>query len=421
MSYKTLIISTLLLVLNLSIYSQQTVKFNGPFNNGLGIPATATYSYYVNTTLKKEVKHGNFRYTVREKDQNSRYSQSFSGSYEHGLKNGPWEYQINIKDFKKSSEDYYHTADIHLIANYVKGVPDGNWTYTANISKRGKYKAGKDDKWDAPIPIKNISIELKFNKGKVCDSLKITNNMGNSYLFLMNSNGMLDGVCEINQNGQLKLIEYVTGFEKSTKINSENEVLNPYYTLYQNAKNKKNNAFKMDTLSFFDQADYTIGAILNDNIFNNEYFLFEKIEGDKSLTDEKGRYKPYKFNGLNYISLVNQLPANEMAYVQKIKSIDREIADKLEKCRIEIKKAKDKTELQKTETRLKIIQDESKRNICYTGYIQSSILLDEAILQASAKCGDIKIDTKGLSREAYLIKLYNRQSELKNQLIALKI
>lgn len=421
MNRKLLIISTILFISVLMVRGQQTVKYNGPYNNGLGIPATATYSYYVNTSTKKQVKHGNFRYTVREKDQNSRYSESFSGTYEHGLKNGQWEYQINIKDFKKNSEEFYQTADIHLIGNYIKGVPDGNWSFTAVLSKRGKYTVGKDEKWDVSIPLKNISIDLKFKAGILTDTLKIVNKLGNSYLFIMNENGLLDGLSEFLINGQTSYTEYINGFEKSKRINDEPEKSNPYYTQYLNFTNKKNNSLSTDTLSYFTNSEHQISTILNENVFNNEYFLFDKIDGDKMLLDEKGYYHPYAFKGLKYIVLKNNIPSNELAYIQKIKSIHKEIQDKLDRCRMDIKKAKEKSELQKSETRLVMLLEESKRLICYTEYIQSTIILDEAVQQAVKKCGDLKVDPKGLSRETYLIKLYNKSSELKNQALVLKI
>ncbi len=305
-----------LILISLSIYAQKTERYSGAYYNGETIKGEANFTFYKNKSGNK-IKHGPFRYSAREKGKDWRYSHSISGEYTNGNKDGAWTYNLNSKNRKKDKEGYYFDIVVDMSANYINGLPDGEWIYSCYISKyKMVSKAGRLRK-AASKDAKDIKITLHWNKGKLTDSLTIIDQLKGSIIASMNPRGVLMGDFIISNNKHKTITHYDKGIETNSK-NDNTIKQNEEYLAFLNLKDTKSEVKKRKQ-SLFRKSNCIISKYLDDNIFNNKYFLYKYIEGDK-LIKSKLDYGDYKVNykGLYYYTLEPVLNAEEIKIVKNI-------------------------------------------------------------------------------------------------------
>jgi hypothetical protein len=91
--------SIFFLTFTVGLFAQTLKTFNGPFNAGYLQGGTAFYTYYENPETHEYIKQGSYRYTFIGTGDHKGYTETISGSYEKGLKNGKWTYAITMADF----------------------------------------------------------------------------------------------------------------------------------------------------------------------------------------------------------------------------------------------------------------------------------------------------------------------------------
>ncbi len=120
----------------LQLFGQPLQKHQGKLQNGFTDPGDVTFTYRVDEKTDQQVKQGNFRYSVKAKDDQYRFNHNVTGSYANNLKEGAWSYKINQKDFRLQHQGLYTTGTVSLDASYRQGFPDGTWNYQSVLKNR---------------------------------------------------------------------------------------------------------------------------------------------------------------------------------------------------------------------------------------------------------------------------------------------
>ncbi|MBN2745504.1 MAG: hypothetical protein JXR34_02175, partial [Bacteroidales bacterium] len=237
-----ILIINILIFVNFNSYSQRTETYEGSFLSGKPYPSVVRYGYYLGAD-GKQIKHGSFRYLVKEKKEDMRMMHNFTGNYKHGQKEGKWEYTIKNKDIGNSQTKFLESAEIQLFANYKDGVPDGKWIYKSYITKRKKTIANGKEKFVDFQVIKNISIIINFSDGLLVDSAYILVNELDTIRFFADASGFVHGNYRHSKTNEM--LDFDHGL-----MSARNGKKNPEYLFYQQPKNR--NYIASDTLSLLD-------------------------------------------------------------------------------------------------------------------------------------------------------------------------
>lgn len=318
---KLLVLVLLQFVITFAI-GQKTERFDGEFYNGISIKGTANYTYYTDSN-NKNIKHGSFRYSAREKTDSWRYSHSISGSYDNGLKDGIWTYNLVSKDFDKDQYGYFFDVEVQLTAAYSKGNPQGKWQYHCLISKHKRIaKQGKFRNTDESIT-ENINIALNWKNGVLIDSLIINDLLKQTISISMDDRGFLNGAYSIETKSKIDTKNYEAGILAST-IKGGIEETDVEYAAYKKLKSPESQVKKKKN-SVLSQKPNDIETYLNKYIYNEVYFMSRYIDGDLLLiTDKKFGDFIVKYKGLYYFELSPILNSKEL-------EIDNDIKVKYEK------------------------------------------------------------------------------------------
>ena len=330
----------LFILLYLSIFSlkaQETLNYEGVFDNGLNVKGTARFKYYEGEKGAK-IKHGSFRYYVRERNEDSRLNHNFSGEYQHGLKDGSWDYQVKSRNYDKDAEGFYYTKEISLKASYSKGMPNGKWVYNANVSKRKLFRKEGREKWGQQIQVKNIQIILSFNIGILVDTLQIKDRLGDDLIYTLDKKGFMHGQSQIRLNKSLSTCTYQHGLQ--VKVNTKE---NEDYNFYLSHKDKPGFCFNLKTISLLSSTN-DLYKYLIDNVFNPEYFLFSSIDGDKSVAlDRLGRVTKLLIQGATEKSIEACVNKKQQDYISGIYYSFNTIRDKRKSLEKQIKTNQDQS------------------------------------------------------------------------------
>ena len=115
------------------LYSQSLKNYNGSFTGGLSENGTALYSYFEDPDTRNQIKEGAFKFNYNGIGE-TKASESISGNYVKGLKQGIWSHTITMTDYEKGSD--FLTGTITLVANYKNGYADGNWKEVRSYKTR---------------------------------------------------------------------------------------------------------------------------------------------------------------------------------------------------------------------------------------------------------------------------------------------
>ncbi len=298
---RILTLAVSLILFNTISFSQKIERYSGIFFNGQDIKGDANFSYYTDNK-NNQIKSGSFRYSAREKNKNWHYSHNINGKYDEGMKIGKWSYTLNSKEKKIDKEGYFYDITVSLTANYNQGIPEGQWDYSCYIFKYKKEMvSGRPRKTKKNI-IKDLNITLNWNKGKLTDSLIITDKVGEKIIVPMNEYGVIKGTMTIANKTENTIINYDKGVE-TRYIYGQDTIENLEYTTYITIEDKEARVKKLKN-SYLYRESCIIEDLIIDNIFNNEYFLYKYIEGDKLLKSTKtfGDYT-VSLKGLYYYDL----------------------------------------------------------------------------------------------------------------------
>jgi len=395
--FKVQIISILLFIINLA-FGQKIETYEGPFQNGLPQQATARFTYYLDAKANK-IKQGNFRYLVKLKDRDFRFLQNFQGEYSNGLKNGSWEYETKSKDYGIDKQGFSTSIDMSMKANYINGIPEGSWEFRAFITKRKKIPTQGEIQWTKSDTLKDVVIKLNFAKGLLVDSIQIHDNMHVNIDLWCDKNGFIVGNFAVNMFKDSLISFYEDGFLSMTK-NNNIEAKNVDFQFYKSNMNAKNKDFVLDTNSLFDQKDCSIRNYLDDNIFNNGYFMFKYIDGDAFMkTNNRGQIQSINYKGLKYKSLIVKLTLEEKKIISDIKYYYSNVNNLYSKAEADFKKSNSDKVLRSRRDELLKLYNEIKSYNCVAEQAKIEAVTSELLAKSISKCGNLpllnlKISTK---------------------------
>jgi len=408
------------LLLNLLLFTvlsnaQKTERYSGDFFNGEKIKGTANYTYYKDSN-NEQVKEGSFRYSAREKNDKYRFSHSISGNYKSGYKIGKWTYNYSSKDYKIDKEGYYYTVEVNLNALYNNGYPNGKWTYSSKINKYKKIiKQGRLKKIDIQ-KVKDLRIQLSWNKQKLCDSLIVINNLGENIYISMNEDGYLDGefaFIEDIEGVRKEFWNYKDGILVNKGIDT-NIVINKEYLSYTNLKSP-NTEVKKVASSLLIKESCEINKYLREEIFNHDYTLYRYISGDKVVRKDKKTNKiKLVYKGLYFYKLKPILSSKENELIKGIEVNHEKVrqAEWLVNRQI-LKNPKVK---KYTENKRRIVQalNEFDKIDCNISIYKNYINIDNIKLVSQNKCGVNSNSSTIINKEEYLDALvYSSKHQIK--------
>lgn len=311
-------------ILPISIYGQSLKTFSGEFNDGKAQNGVAIYTYYEDPNTHEYVKQGSFKYTFDGQGSYKGYNQTITGNFEKGLRNGLWTYTISMSDFGYNNP--YFTGKITLTANYKNGYADGNWKEIRTLKSRKKYLMYGQYNWEEFEPVKNMIIDLNFKSGYVIGELNINDEFSKFKMNLsLDNNSYLTGTSIVSETGWGN--NYQDTFKDNYLYESINRGNNGEVKGQSNNQTEYDSFLKTKTMSInqIEDAGFVIDTIcgmdkLNkyfSQLFSEEYFLFDKIDGD--LT-----YKAGSFLGICYFKLksIDFYPiANNSSYIEAEKQL----------------------------------------------------------------------------------------------------
>ena len=313
---------------------QRTDKYSEPFPNGLEQSGEAKYSYYVDEKSGKKIKHGGFRYSLRYSGNYERLTQSISGNYKKGSKDGNWSFRTSFNNYAEGNAEKFLTGSVTLNGGFREGIPHGKWVYKKNIKTRKKESIVNGRiKWSDYSPALNITIILNFRNGTLTDSLFISRNDNFRIEGVLNDAGYFNGDWLFFES----IEEETRTYKKGLLLKTEKTGLISYKTIetkdfsgkYIPQHKKYSEAlsaspekaaeleFKPDTFYALRHKDYRITAYLLKEIFNNKYLLFNYLPGDN--------YRFSTLKGLKYFTMVNHVTPLQNEKLMKIKVLNKEL------------------------------------------------------------------------------------------------
>lgn len=280
----------------------QTIKtFNGKDMDG-GI---ITYSYYFDDD-GNEIKHGNYRYVKTDSHTNpvGNYSNTVTGTFKNGKKNGIWTNTIVASDYGNHRYDTYNTVQKHI---YKDGIPDRLWTY----SKSGKYRTKEYSlngwHWSKYTPLETTSAQVNWKDGKLVSTFNLKD-LHNKISGQFNNNGTIIGIWKIGNNeshytndGILKQIVN-RGFNKvySKNYDKEIELYRQYIGLPQEEQQNflLKNRLKVDTVDAGAISNSIKLMFDNNKMFMEEHFV---INGMQRSVNEINKYGKVPYLEVEFI------------------------------------------------------------------------------------------------------------------------
>ncbi len=288
------IIVTILQSISLFSISQTLKKYSGEFPNEYGTKGTATYTYYEDPKTAEYVKHGLFKYTMKE---GNNYNAIFSGNFKNGKRDGIWTFSITRLD--DPGDNVYYTGTIQMTANYINGLPNGMWTYNKTMKYRGKVFSFGSYKWTNYEIQPTVSVTANFKNGITVGAIKINNDIGKFSTITgeFNPNGFLDKTWTLRSNRQEIKMTFNNGIQTSFVDRDF-----PQGKVYENITDdeetsKLKNDFLTHRITTTDLLKKrisidTISAVKNDLYsfvftFYSDFFNYKNIEGDDTYEEGK--------------------------------------------------------------------------------------------------------------------------------------
>ncbi len=394
-----------------SVSGQKTLRYEGSYQNDQHEAATANYSYYQDAKTAKKVKHGSFRYIVKIKSPEKRLYRNITGEYINGWKNGLWNYSYTTKDYNTNNDGYFYTYNVVLEANYNHGWPDGEWNYSAFVKRRKPIRSNGKKKWEPYEIVQNVKIKLNYKHGILVDSLWIRNEQGMNVDVLMNEDGLLKGDFKISSAKGAMSYFFTDGFRR--EHNEDSSVYNMRYDYYLNNKSALEKAGAgIEASSLFDNKSCIISKTLNNHVFNNSFFNYQYIDGDriiKVIGNRKNVKVDYKGLYVRELSIV--ISQEEQAKIQLVYRFYSNAKTKASKCTQVYKQSNNDVNLRRKMDQAKKIQQQLKAYLCQLKAYKKALSGREIELKSSLCNSDIKINAAN-TRAQILNAIYNRAKAL---------
>jgi len=399
---------TIALLLVSALVFGQALRYEGFYKNAQNEPGTATYSYFKDLKTGKQIKHGAFRYRVKIKDSQKRVYRNITGEYQNGWKNGLWDYSYSTKDYNIKNDGFYYSYNVTLKANYKHGWPEGEWLYTAVIKRRQKLQGNSKLDWTPYEVVADTRVKLNYNMGELVDSLVIKRKDRLISAFMDQKGFMKGDFITVTDTSKL-VIQFKDGFIIKDN-NSTNDVVNQldYYNYYKKHKsNLKAAGVTLDTSSFT-----VYSEIFKDNVFNNQYFNYLYIDGDRILSFVGSRnVMKIDYRGLYKRELKVYTSKEEENLIRAIFSFNINANRKADDCTKKYQASGKDIEARK---KMDLAEGISAKLLAYTCVVKlyKTTLLPKDIAKKAEACNiDYKINSSQ-SRIEILRTLYNKAKAL---------
>lgn len=318
---------------SLFLNAQPLLKHQGKLQNGFTDAGDVTYTYRMDDKTREHIKHGTFRYTVKAREDQSRFNHYITGSFIDNLKDGTWSYKINQKDFRLQDRRLYTTGTVSLDASYTKGVPNGKWRYETALRNREGEKKQDRWTWGRYDTVRTVIVELNFTNGiitgpfyaKVEKEFEISGNF--------DENGFFHGEWIWSYPDSITTITWDHGIESGTVINDGEDnilhieqhshsinIIREYQLLAAQGSEKiRDYPFSLDTVSLLSNSRYQLTGLLQNTVYHPQYFLHRQIGGDKTLYYDTQSYRMQQtIEGMYVINQKNRISATQVQHHNRI-------------------------------------------------------------------------------------------------------
>jgi hypothetical protein len=321
----------------ISISSAQPLeKYQGKLQNGFTDAGDVTYTYRTDPKTKEHLKQGNFRYTVKARDDQWRFNHTVAGAYANNLKEGLWSYKVNQKDYRLQDPKRYTTGNIQIDVNYSGGLPDGRWRYEATLKSREGEK--KQDKWiwGKTDSAQTVIVELQFSKGVITGPFYAKNELWFTVRGSFDAAGFFDGEWVWQFPDSTVAITWDKGLEVKTMVTDPEgnvlhleehlaaaSVIREYQTLASAGNTGvKDFPFSLDTISLLSNTRYQLTELLHATIYHPKYTLPEQIGGDKAIYYDRQTYRMrFNIKGMYVINMKNRISGTQVQHYSRMEAI----------------------------------------------------------------------------------------------------
>ncbi len=306
--------------------AQNTTKYEGTLTTNFSTAGEEKYDFYTDENSGRKIKQGYYRYTLKLNRGFSKLYKTINGNYEKNLKTGAWSYKITLRDYQEKGKKTYTTATLNLTARYEKGLPNGKWVCSGNFKERN-IESQQDGriKWSDYLNVTDEKIILNFDNGILKDTLECQ--VPGMHVFgILNEKGFFSGKWSYTLSNKIEVQEFKNGLMyKNEYLNRADSMVlksndNAAYLLPKleeieklkntNPDNLMDINFTTDTTSLLSSSENMITKAIQDNIFDNPYFLFRYIEGDD--------YKINQLKGGCQQKIVNQVSRKQQESIDQI-------------------------------------------------------------------------------------------------------
>jgi hypothetical protein len=268
------------------VYAQQLKTLKQDYNDGV-----MRYQYYENPTNGKQVKHGAFSYTKYLNAHPGTYAEVVTGRFKNDYRDGSWSFSIKRVDYPNSGNSY--TTETTLAnQSFNNGMPDGPWKVSRSWKLRNRLYFKGSFRWGAFDDLHVSSASCTFVNG-VANGV-VTFSDPKTITLHLNKNGFVTGNyifagaysnSEIAFNQQGVVIKFVDRSKTGTVQTRETfdaDVLAAGAKYLNGTMSKEQldaGRIKADTVSITRFVNYA-------DIFEQDYFIFPGLGGDKSIYDD---------------------------------------------------------------------------------------------------------------------------------------
>lgn len=310
----------LLLIFGQTVRAQQKLKsYSGAFKlrHGIENSGKAQYSYYEDNSSLERVKQGVFRYTANFTNSiQGAYSEIISGQFNKGFKNGVWSYNKTYNDFNRNEGNSFMnaTGSVNLTANYLNGLPNGEWVFRKRILSREKrYVFGKLMTGSFGLA-SELNMKISFRNGLLCGPLNITSS-NRSITGSFDSEGRLDGHWVLRTSSNEEITDYAKGvvIRRINRSLPNGEIIESEVDDPQTKKIKQDFIHGTISETQLEEAGYSISrrnifkdrsVNLESGIFNDDDFRYSTIRGDKIIFVDDNYNISMKNIGGDFIKII---------------------------------------------------------------------------------------------------------------------
>lgn len=330
----------LLMTISSTAFPQNLKKYSGEYPSEYGTKGFATYTYYEDSKSGDYIKHGPFKYTIKE---GNNYNAVFSGNFKNGKRDGVWTYSITRLD--DPADNVFYTGTMQMTASYSNGYPTGTWTYSKSMKYRGKVQVIGGFKWTAYETQPPVTAAATFKDGILNGSMRIANDLGSVLITgEFNKDGFMDKAWTFKENRTEKQMTFSNGILTSYTERgvADGKVIDREVDDEETTSLKKDFLAKKITATDLLKKRIIVDTLsaIDNNLFSfvftfyNDMFNYKNIEGDETYVEGKNvrddsyymLFKKQKLMSLEDISDYKQVKSwdlgNESDFKQAVEKFE---------------------------------------------------------------------------------------------------